>query len=91
MPNTETWTPLYKTGAIAALAVPVNPGGVGWRSLAALWPWPLILMALWLPASWLLGHFFSAAMLSAGGLLFLVFDLGLPVLATASGLAHTKR
>ena len=52
--------------------------------LVPLWPWPLVLMALWLPGSWLLGHFFSAAMLAASGALFLVFDLGLPVLAAVS-------
>lgn len=52
--------------------------------LTALWPWPLVLMALWLPGSWLLGYFFGAAMLSVGGLLFLVFDIGLPVLAAVS-------
>ena len=57
--------------------------------LAALWPWPLVLMALWLPGSWLLGHFFGAAMLSAGGWLFFIFDVGLPVLAAASGIART--
>jgi hypothetical protein len=57
--------------------------------LTTLWPWPLVLMTLWLPGSWLLGHFFSAAMLSASGLLFLVFDIGLPVLAAISGTART--
>jgi hypothetical protein len=56
--------------------------------LTALWPWPLVLMTLWLPGSWLLGHFFSAAMLSASGLLFLVFDIGLPVLAAISSANH---
>lgn len=59
--------------------------------LAALWPWPLVVMALWLPGSWLLGHFFGAAMLSVGGLLFLVFDIGLPVLAAVAGTTHTHR
>jgi len=29
-----------------------------------------------MPGSWLLGHFFSAAMLSVSGLRFLVFDIG---------------
>jgi protein-S-isoprenylcysteine O-methyltransferase Ste14 len=60
--------------------------------LAALWPWPLVLMALWLPGSWLLGHFFGPAMLSVGGLLFLVFDIGLPVLAAGVSLlpSHLK-
>ncbi|MFO7584236.1 MAG: hypothetical protein R6W69_05860 [Anaerolineales bacterium] len=56
--------------------------------LAVLWPWPLVLMTLWLPGSWLLGHFFGPAMLSAGGLLFLVFDISLPVLAAVSGAAR---
>lgn len=52
--------------------------------LAMLWPWLLALMALWLPGSWLLGYFFGPAMLSVGELLFLVFDIGLPVLAVVS-------
>ena len=59
--------------------------------LAALWPWPLVLLALWLPGSWLLGHFFGPAMLSVGGLLFLVFDIGLPVLVAASAIARNFR
>ena len=72
------------------LGSPVRPGGAGWRFVAALWPWPLVLMTLWLPGSWLLGHFSSAAMLSASGLLFFVFDLGLPVLAALAGAARQK-
>ncbi len=59
--------------------------------LAALWPWPLVVMALWLPGSWLLGHFFGPAMLSVGGLLFLVFDISLPALAAVAGTTHTHR
>jgi hypothetical protein len=70
---------------------PVRPGGAGWRIISALWPWPLALMALWLPGSWLLGHFFGETMLAAGGLLFLVFDAGLPVLAAVSGFGREKR
>lgn len=73
------------------LGSPVRPGGVVWRFFAALWPWPLALMALWLPGSWLLGHFFGPVMLSASGLLFLVFDIGLPVLAALSGFGRGKR
>jgi hypothetical protein len=73
------------------LGSPVRTGGAGWRLVSALWPWPLVLMALWLPGSWLLGHFFSAAMLAAAGLLFLVFDIGLPVLAAVSGFGRSKR
>lgn len=81
-------------GLIAALA----SRGLGRSSarprlpfLAALWPWPLVVMALWLPGSWLLGHFFGAAMLSVGGLLFLVFDLGLPILSALSGVARNGK
>jgi hypothetical protein len=59
--------------------------------LTKLWPWPLVLMTLWLPGSWLLGHFFSAAMLSASGLLFLGFDIGLPVLAAISSVMHINK
>jgi protein-S-isoprenylcysteine O-methyltransferase Ste14 len=70
---------------------PARQDGAVWRFVAALWPWPLIVMALWLPASWLLGHFFGLAMLSASGLLFLVFDIGLPVLAAVSGFGRAKR
>ena len=83
-------------GLVAAVTAgkldsPVSPGGVVWRFFAALWPWPLALMALWLPGSWLLGHFFGPVMLSASGLLFLVFDIGLPVLAALSGFGRGKR
>ncbi len=73
------------------LGLPVSPGGgAGWKFLSMFWPWALVLMALWLPGSWLLGHFFSAAMLSVSGLLFFVFDIGLPVLAVLAGAARSK-
>ncbi len=72
------------------LSVPGRPGGAGWRIVSALWPWPLVLMALWMPGSWFLGYFFSSVMLSAGGLLFLIFDIGLPVLAALAAHAHQK-
>ncbi len=55
--------------------------------LARVWPWPLVVMAVWLPASWLLGSLAPEAMLAASGLLFVTFDLGLPVLAAVSGVA----
>jgi len=75
---------LVAAGLAGCLRLPDRPRGAGGRSVSALWPWPLVLMALWLPGSWLLGYFFGAAMLSAGGLLFLIFDIGLPVLAAIS-------
>ena len=55
--------------------------------LAKVWPWPLVVMAAWLPASWLLGSLAPEAMLAASGVLFVVFDVGLPVLAALSGVA----
>lgn len=85
------WIGLVAAVTVRLLGVPVKPDRTDWRTVSTLWPWPLVLMALWLPGSWLLGHFFSAAMLSAGNLLFLVFDIGMPILAAASGLAHTER
>ncbi len=85
------WIGLVTALTASRLAAPVSPGRVGWRSLAALRPWPLALMALWLPGSWLLGHFFGAAMLAASGALFLAFDILLPVLAALSGLARAER
>jgi hypothetical protein len=58
------------------------------RFLAMLWPWTLILMIVWFPGSWLLGHFFNQAMLAGSCVLFLLFDIGLPVLAALSGYAR---
>ena len=81
------WIGLVAAAAAGGLRVPVKPGGAVWRILAALWPWPLWLMAVWAPGSWLLGHLFGPAMLALGGLLFLVFDVGMPVLAAFSGFA----
>ncbi|MBN1428807.1 MAG: hypothetical protein JXB07_10510 [Anaerolineae bacterium] len=60
------------------------------RFLAGLWPWTLILMALWVPGGRLLGHFFSQAMLTWGRPLFLFFDVILPALAAFSGYAHDR-
>jgi hypothetical protein len=45
-------------------------------------------MSLWIPGGRLLGHFFGQAMLAWGGLLFLFFDVILPVLAALSGYAY---
>ncbi|HDQ73923.1 MAG TPA: hypothetical protein ENN19_17775 [Chloroflexi bacterium] len=54
-------------------------------ALASVWPWPLVIMAAWMPGSWLVGALFPEAMLAVGGLFFLVFDVGLAVLAAVSG------
>jgi protein-S-isoprenylcysteine O-methyltransferase Ste14 len=65
--------------------------GSRFAAVARAWPWPLVVMALWLPGSWLLGHFFGPLMLAASGVLFLIFDLGLPVLAAVTGLGRTTQ
>lgn len=82
------WIGLIAATAARGLHAPVKPGGAVWRTLAALWPWPLALLAIWMPGSWLLGHFFGAAMLATGGALFLVSDVGLPLLAALTGYAR---
>jgi hypothetical protein len=89
------FVPVY-IGIVAAaaagrLGAPASAGGMGWRIISALWPWPLALMALWLPGSWLLGRFFGDAMRAAGGGLFFVFDVGLPALAAVSSFGREKR
>jgi hypothetical protein len=56
-------------------------------ALAQLWPWLLMVMAVWLPGSWVLGYFFSQSMLTMSFFLFLTFDIGLPILAVFSGFA----
>ncbi len=85
------WISLVATAAAGGLRAPVKAGGAEWRILAALWPWPLLLMAMWMPGSWLLGHFFGPAMLAVSGLLFFIFDVILPVLAAFSGFAAAAR
>ncbi len=61
------------------------------RVLAALWPWPLIAIAVWLPSGLILGQLFNQAMLRLVFLVFFVFDLALPLLAALSGLARDAR
>ncbi len=75
----------------ASLRTPDRTGKAFWNILGRLWPWPLILMALWLPGSWILGHLFRGVMLQFSGMLFLVFDVGMPVLAAMTAFAREKR
>lgn len=51
-----------------------------WRLVGKFWPWAPLMLSLWLPGSWLLGHFFSQSMLALSFILFVFFDLGLPFL-----------
>lgn len=57
------------------------------RYISEWWLWMVVLLIMWFPISWILGYFFSQAMLSLGTLLFLVFDLVLPLLIVVSGTA----
>jgi hypothetical protein len=54
--------------------------------LAKLWPWSLLLLVLWFPGSWIIGHFFVQLMLDLGTFLFLFFDICLPVFVVISAL-----
>ncbi len=88
------FVPMY-IGIVASvtasrLHAPVKPPGMGSRFLAKLWPWTLLLMGVWFPGSWLLGYFFSQAMLALSGFLFLGFDILLPVLTALTGVARQK-
>jgi len=57
------------------------------RPLAALWPWPLVLFMAWFPGGWVLGHLVPSLILRLGLLLFVAFDLVLPLVVVVSALA----
>jgi hypothetical protein len=56
--------------------------------LSKTWPWTLVLLIAWVPGSWVMGYFFGERMLSFGGVLFLFFDVALPLLIVFGALAH---
>lgn len=58
------------------------------RLLARAWPWPLILFIGWAVGGWALGHVFNRTFTEAAGLLFILFDVALPVLTLLSAAAH---
>ena len=58
------------------------------RTLAVLFPWTLLLIAGWIPGSWLLGHFYPETMLKIGTPLFLFFDLLMPLVSVFAAFAH---
>jgi hypothetical protein len=60
----------------------------GMRFLAGLWPWPLVVLLAWLPGGWILGHFSNQILMDLSLALFLVLDVGLPLLAVFAGLAR---
>ena len=61
------------------------------RLLSALWPWTLVILLFWFPGAWIAGRLVAPAMLRLSGLLFFVFDLGLPFLTPLTALAHDAR
>jgi len=86
------------TGILAAAAASTFrlPGGRRQRGLprslrrflATLYPWTLLLIAIWIPGSWLMGHFYPETMLKIGTPLFLLFDLILPIVSVFAAFAH---
>lgn len=84
-------------GTVAGLALtgrrPVMPhlrGPLG-RAAARLWPWPLLLFVGWAVGGWILGFLFNDALLELGGVPFVIFDLGLPLLSVVSAWAVDGR
>jgi hypothetical protein len=61
--------------------------GTSLRFLAKLGTWPLIALLVWLPAEWVLGHYFNEFMLNLAMPLF-VFNLGLVLLTVIAGFAY---
>lgn len=59
--------------------------------LSLFWPWTAMLLIVWFPAGWVLGYFFSQTMLDLSIFLFLLFDLGLPLLVLLTSIAYDNR
>jgi hypothetical protein len=57
--------------------------------LGRSWYWVMGLLAVWFPASWLLGAQFPEVMLELGSFLFVFIDVLLPVYLALSSLAYT--
>ena len=74
--------------SMAAVRIHASPSQKRRLLLAALWPWALVVLIIWAPSSWLLGHFFNQFMLNLGFVLFFCFDLGLPLLIVFSAHSH---
>ena len=60
-------------------------------AIGRIWAWALGLLALWFPVSWIMGSIFPETMLDFGSLMFLLFDIGLPVLILLTGFLYEGR
>ena len=60
------------------------------RFLAALWPWSLVLYALWVFGQWIIGHFWNDWLLANGYVIFLMV-LGTLLLTVVTAYAHDLR
>jgi hypothetical protein len=56
--------------------------------LSRLWPWTVILLVVWFPGSWVLGYFFGQLMVDIGPILFIFFDIVLPILIVMTAVAN---
>ena len=65
------------------------PGGFG-RSMAGLWPGILLVLAAWLPLSWILGWLLPGVMLALSMVLFILMDILLPLLTALAGNAYDR-
>ena len=63
--------------------------GVFVRITSHLWPWTLIILAVWLLGQWLVGTFFNDFLME-GGFVFPILIIGLLVLSVLSSIAHDR-
>jgi hypothetical protein len=59
----------------------------GLRAAAPLWPWTLIIFITWAVGGWMLGYYLNQHFLKFSGLLFILFDIGLPIMVALSAYA----
>lgn len=59
--------------------------------LSLFWPWVALILIVWFPGAWLLGNFFNQTILDLSVTIFILFDLGLPVLIVFSGITYDNR
>jgi len=93
------FVPVY-IGLLASLSLALH--GSRWRNSARhpsnitmlvshLWRPALIIFLGWFPLSWVFGYFFNDLMLSSGPLIFVLFDILLPILILFTALLSEKQ